>query len=234
MGAATPGFPGLQSCLRSSSAPLPVLVQAFPRGRGPPICPELLLWPLLPPSPGCTWALSWQAGGDRAPGGPAPLFRPSRQSLQSPCPLSVQEAACSSLVGKPLAPIPHGCSLAWLHRELTGGCTLWVSQAEAVATLSSSGRAGSEKEVSRLAGRSRTRLNCVALSPPSGSGPGPCLGSLWWQPGAGHRAPRQHVPAFVGCHLPRAGLGACWLMTRSNLPGPGFVPRPAHLLLPPF
>lgn len=207
VGAATPGFSGLQSCLRSSSAPLPVLVQAFRKGRCPPVCPELLLWPLLPPFPGCTWALSWQEGGDGAPGGPALLFQPSRQSLQSPCPLSVQEAACSSLVGKPLAPIPHGCSLEWLRRELTGGCTPWVAQAEAVAALSSSSRAGSEKEVSRLVGRSCTWVSCVALSPPSGSGPGPCLGLLWWQPGQGTEPTSSMFLRFWGAVCPRPGWG---------------------------
>ena len=47
--------------------------------------------------------------------------------------------------GEALGADPHGCSLAWLHGELTGGCTRWVTPVEAVATLSSSGGAGQRR-----------------------------------------------------------------------------------------
>lgn len=102
-------------------------------------------------------------------------------------------------MGKPPAPIPHGCSLAWLHGELTGGCAPWVTRAEAVATLSSSSRAGSEKEECRLAGRS--------LSPPSGSGPGPCLPSLWCSRGQGTEPPGTMFLRLWGAVCPRPGRG---------------------------
>lgn len=81
-----------------------------------------------------------------------------------------------------------------------------------------------EKEECRLAGRS--------LSPPLGSGPGPCLPSLWRQPGAG--APGPPAPCFCVCGgavCPRPGRG---LLAHDQVrpPRPGFVPRPLTSCLP--